>query len=114
MKKNNKSFRLNKSPSRWPSEAQLKVLSKSLGHGLTSKMLPENATPVQKIKQDLCAQFVRYMSENQITQRALAQKLEVTESRVSEILHYHHERFTIDKLVQLLNRIKPEVKIKVA
>ncbi|WP_374001689.1 XRE family transcriptional regulator [Bdellovibrio bacteriovorus] len=49
-----------------------------------------------------------------ITQREMAERLGVTESRVSEILHYHIERFTIDKLLELLAKIRPDVKIQVA
>jgi len=38
----------------------------------------------------------------------------VTENRVSEILHYHHESFTIDRLLDLLCRLKPGISLRVA
>lgn len=101
-------------PPGWPSETEWKEIEKKLGKGLASKMLPEDAGPVETTKHEICSQFVRYFNGAKITQKEMAKLLDVTESRVSEILHYHHGRFTIDKLLELLTRIKPNVKLKVA
>ena len=102
MKKSKKPVRVSKvPPPGWPSEEQWQEVEKKLDKGLPSKVLPENASPVQRTKQDLCAHFVRYFNSSKLNQRELAKELGVTESRVSEILNYHHERFTIDKLLEL-------------
>ena len=115
MKKPIKPFRVSKTaPKGWPTEAQWVEIEKKLAKSLPSKNLPENATPVEKTKYELCAHFVRYFKAAKITQKEMAKQLGVTESRVSEILHYYIERFTIDKLLILLHRIRPEIKIKVA
>ena len=115
MKKPKKLVRVSKTPPPdWPSEDQWKEIEKKLGKELPSKVLPKNAGPVERTKQDLCSHFVLYFNSSKLTQRDLAKELGVTESRVSEILHYHHERFTIDKLLELLARIKPEVRLKIA
>lgn len=116
MKKSTKRpFRLSKTPPPgWPTEEQWKEIEKKLEKAPASKMLSENAGPVERIKQELCARFIIYCREERISQRELAKRLNVTDSRVSEILHYHHERFTIDKLLALLAKIRPAVKLKVA
>lgn len=101
-------------PPGWPSKMEWKQIEKKLGKGLASKMLPQDASPVDTTKHEICCHFVRYFRDAKITQKEMAQKLDVTESRVSEIPHFHHERFTIDKLLDLLTIIKPEVKLKVA
>jgi predicted XRE-type DNA-binding protein len=101
-------------PPGWPGKDQWKEIEKKLGKGPASKMLREDASPVETTKHDICSHFVRYFNGAKITQKEMAKELEVTESRVSEILHYHHERFTIDKLLSLLSRIKPDVRLKVA
>lgn len=109
-----KSTRVSKTPPPgWPSESEWKEIEKKLGKGLPSKMLPEDAGPVETTKHEICSHFVRYFTGAMISQKEMAQILDVTESRVSEILHYHHERFTIDKLLDLLARIKPDVRLKV-
>ncbi len=108
---------LNKSktpPKGYPTESEWVDIEKDLGKSLPSKMLSANASPVDRTKQEICAHFIKYRIATNITQRELAKRLDVTESRVSELLHYHFERFTIDKLLELLNKIKPDVRLKVA
>lgn len=63
-----------------------------LGKSLASKTLSLDAGLVERTKHEICAHFVQYKVKEKISQRELAQQLEVTESRVSEILHYHYER----------------------
>ncbi len=101
-------------PKGWPSEEILKEAEKRMKGKLASKFLADEAGPVERAKYQLCAHFISYLRDEGITQRELAKRLEVTESRVSEILHYHHEQFTIDRLLELLNRIKPGVSLRVA
>ncbi|WP_413577267.1 XRE family transcriptional regulator [Bdellovibrio sp. HCB290] len=101
-------------PPGWPTEDQWKEIDKKLEKKPASKALPSDAGPVERTKHELCAQFIKYRRQEDINQRELAQRLGVTDSRVSEILHYHHGRFTIDKLLELLAKIRPEVKIRVA
>jgi predicted XRE-type DNA-binding protein len=115
VKKIKKPIKVSKTPPvGWPSEERWRDVERKLSKGLASKVLPANASPVERAKQDICSHFVRYVNASGITQRELARELGVAESRVSEILHYHHARFTIDKLLDLLSRVKPEVRLKIA
>lgn len=101
-------------PSGYPSEPDWAKIEKSSDKRLSSKMLSPKANPVERTKQKICEEFIKYRRKEEITQRELAKRLDVTESRVSEILHYHYERFTIDKLLELLSRINPNVTLNVA
>ncbi|MES2769973.1 MAG: XRE family transcriptional regulator [Bdellovibrionota bacterium] len=101
-------------PSDWPTDKEWKAIEKDLLKTIPSLILPINASPVDRIKYDLCEQFVRYCIAKNINQRKLAIKLGIGEARVSEIVHYRYQRFTIDKLVKLLSIIKPSIKLKVA
>ncbi len=101
-------------PKGWPSEEILKEAEKRMKGKLATKLLSDDAGPVERAKHQLCAHLISYRRDEEITQRELAKRLEVTESRVSEILHYHHEQFTIDRLLELLNRVKPGITLKVA
>ena len=51
-----------------------------------------------------------------MTQKALAEKINIDEALMSKILHYNIEEFTIDRLVKFLAILHPgaEVKIEVA
>jgi predicted XRE-type DNA-binding protein len=101
-------------PKGWPSDKILKAAEKRLKNELASRALPANASPAEKVKQELCTHFIRYKQKEAITQRELAQRLGVTENRVSEILHYHHKQFTIDRLLGLLTKIRRNATLKVA
>lgn len=115
MKKVKRPNKISKTPPPgWPSEKQFKQIDKKLSNKPVSKMLPASAGAVERTKHELCAHFIKYRANADISQRELAHRLGVTDSRVSEILHYNHERFTIDKLLDLLAKIHPDVKLKVA
>jgi predicted XRE-type DNA-binding protein len=115
MKKTKRPYKLSKTPPPgWPTEEQWKEIEKKLARKPASKILSRDANPIERTKYDLCEHFIKYRREEDISQREMAERLEVTESRVSEILHYHIERFTIDKLLTLLNKIRPKIKIRVA
>lgn len=99
-------------PKGWPSKIELKETKKDLAKKLSTKVLSRNIGPVDHIKVEICAQFIRYLRQEKISQRQLALQLNINESRVSEIVHYHFESYTIDKLLTLLSIIKPNVQLK--
>lgn len=102
-------------PAGWPSKDELKKAEKDLlEKSLPTIIRSESATPIQKAKHELCREFVKYANSSDITQREMAKILGVTESRVSEILHYHFDHFTIDRLLELLIKIRPKACLRVA
>jgi len=54
------------------------------------------------------------MREQELSQRELAKKLGVVESRVSEVLHYRIQKITLDRLVKYHQVIDPDFALKVA
>ena len=101
-------------PPGWPTKSEWIEIEKTLEKSKAIQIISSQTSPVDRAKHELCAHFVRYCQEKKITQRELAKILCVSESRVSEIVHYRHGRFTIDKMLELLNIIKPKLKFKVA
>lgn len=98
----------------FPSEEELKKIDKKLARAKGSAFLPPDASPTEKLKWELCAHFIRYRRENDITQRELADTVGISEARMSEILRYRYKRYTLDHLFKYLLKIKPDLKIKVA
>jgi predicted XRE-type DNA-binding protein len=96
----------------FPSEQELKEVRDELSQSIASKPLDKNATAVEKVKHRICKEFILYKSNHKITQKYLAEKLEVDESIVSKILHYHYDDFTIDRLIKYLNIIYPNMDFK--
>ncbi len=97
---------------KWPSEAQIKEMREKLSKGPASQPLPHNATPVDKIKHDICREFVVYKNSSKISQKALAEKIGIDEALMSKILHYNIDEFTIDRLVKFLTALRPNAKLK--
>jgi predicted XRE-type DNA-binding protein len=99
---------------KWPKKEKLNEVMKNLEGADASRMLPRDASTVDKIKFELCKSFIIYKQENDMNQRELAQKLEIDPALMSKILHYHIEEFTIDRLVRYLDILHKDVSIKIA
>lgn len=98
---------------KWPSKKSLDTVRKKLEQGPASIPLPANASPVDKVKHHICEQFVIYKNRTKISQKALAQKVDMDEALMSKILHYNFEEFTIDRLIKFLSVLYPGVEIKI-
>lgn len=96
---------------KFPNEKDLSKIRKKLEKMEGSYVLSSNASPLEKLRYDICKQFVIYKRENSLTNRELSQILEIDESLTSKILKYRMDRFTTDKLVELLSRIYPTHKL---
>jgi predicted XRE-type DNA-binding protein len=99
----------------FPSNKEIQEILKELESVEPTFVLDrKNASAVDKIKYDLCREFVIYMISNKISQVELAERLDIDKARVNKIIKYRIEVFTIDKLLSLLNIIKPSSELKVS
>lgn len=89
---------------KWPDRKDIEKVLKKLDEDpqLYSRCIPDNAPLADRIKRDICAEFIIYKREHKLNQRELAQKLEIGEALVSKILRYHFDEFTIDRLIRYL------------
>src|SRR5579859_4003907 len=76
-----------------------------------SSLLPENASEVEKTKYKACEMIIRYRQTHDLKQKDLATKLGIDEARMSEILHYKIEDFTLDRLVGYAQALYPSLKL---
>lgn len=99
----------------FPSEKEIQRVLKKLENVEPTFVLDrKNASAVDKIKYDLCREFVDYIRSNNISQVELANKLDIDKARVNKIIKYRIEVFTIDKLLSLLSIIKPSKELRVS
>lgn len=99
---------------KFPSEQELKAIRRQMARVKGSQGLPPDATALDRAKFDVCEQIVVYMRKKKLSQRELAKMLEAPETRVSEIVHYRIQKFTLDRLVAYLQELKPMVTLRVA
>lgn len=97
----------------FPDEKTLKRMRARLDKVEGTLMISPTATPLQKLRWDLCQKFVRYTRERDLTQDELAKVLGVDKAKVSKILHHRIEEFSTDRLITLYQQINPDIKFKV-
>ncbi len=100
-----------------PSNAEwvdIRKVASRIGKRKSSGLLPPDASSLDKTKYELCRRLATYMREEGLTQRELAKKLGVVESRVSEVLHYRIQKITLDRLVKYHQVLDPSFALKVA
>ncbi len=99
---------------KFPSEKQINRALKILENAPASRPLPSNATKSEALKHELCKQFVIYLQDEEVSQKALARKLRIDPAQMSKILHYHIEFFSVDFLFELVLKIYPKTEIKIS
>lgn len=97
-----------------PSRAEMRKVLKKLEKAEGTLAPPENPTPLQKFRFDLQQRFVSYKLQTKISQREMAERLGIDESKVSKILRNRLNEFSTDRLITLYEKINPKLKLKVA
>lgn len=98
----------------FPRETKLKKIRERLESAEPSLLLPENATKAEIIKYKICEKFVAYLLDHQMTQAELARRLGIDSARLNEIVKYKIDLFTIDKLIEFVEKLDPNIDIRVA
>jgi predicted XRE-type DNA-binding protein len=101
-----------KKTQKFPSEKELKRVRKLLNKGRASRPLPPDASPVEKLKYLLCAEFVKYINQKKISQKEFAMQLGIDEALMSKLLNYVYDEFTIDRLFKYLSIIYPSFDVQ--
>ena len=98
----------------FPKKTEVNKILKKLLKDEGTLALSKNATVLEKFRFDLCQKFLRYKIENDLTQKQLANELEIDEAKVSKILHHRIKEFSTDRLISLYSKLEPNVKLRVA
>jgi len=78
------------------------------------ELLPSDASKVDKLKFELCKQFVVYLRVNDMSQVELAKTLGIEPARLNEIVKYRIELFTLDRLLGYVEKLNPDIEVTVA
>ncbi len=91
----------------FPNRKEIKKALKSMENEDWSLVGIPPKTTVDKIKYEICKKFVIYIRRNDMTQAQLATTLDIDPARVCEILNYKIHLFTVDRLINLYEKIEP-------
>lgn len=103
-----------KTKKKFPKASELDRIEKTLFKTEGSYILPPDAEAVEKAKYEVCKHILVFMHNKGLTQRQLAKKMGIPETRVSEIVHYRIAKFTLDKLISYYEVLNPKVSLRVS
>ena len=102
----------------FPDKKTLGRIRKKLENVEGTKLISKNATALEKLRWSICQEFVRYLNDNSLKNYEMAEELGIDAGDMSKILNHRIEKFSTDKLLELLQLIKPcyqvELKTSVA
>jgi len=107
MKSNNKKVVKTSNQSQYPDKEFKEYLNQlsSPHYRGGSWVLPENPTPLQKSKHELCREILIYQRKHKLTDEELAEKTELTLAETEDILHYRIDYFTLDRLMTYASKL---------
>ena len=99
---------------KFPSPELLKKIRKKMTTVKGSQGLPPDASKLDRAKYKACEKILLYKMKKKISNRQLAQVLDCAETRVSEIVNYRIQKFTLDRLIAFAQSIDPGLILEVA
>src|SRR6185503_8310785 len=75
--------------------------------------LPENATPLEQFKYEICQKVIRYKRNNKLTTEEIAKKIQLTKPETEDILYYRLDYFTLDRLMECTNKLFSPREVKI-
>ena len=75
--------------------------------------LPENATPLEKAKYELCEKMLIYQQDNNLSDEEIANRIKITTGETRDILYCHIDYFTFDRLITYASNLFSTSEIKV-
>src|SRR3954464_13058998 len=75
--------------------------------------LPENPTPLQVAKFEICQEVLGYKQDNKLTRERVAERMGISKAETEDILFCHIEEFTLDRLVDYASKLLDPVRVKV-
>ena len=100
MKKNNLKF--------FPPEEELEKICQELSdpnYPRTNRGLPENPTPLEKAKYELCEKILGYQEDNNLSDQELRQKTSLSQEKLEDILFTRIEKVNSDELINAASEL---------
>src|SRR5271157_5613953 len=77
-------------------------------------MLPPVASPLERLRWDICQKFLKFKKQHDMSQDQLAHTLGIDKAKISKILRHRITEFSTDRLISLYQELNPGTKIKVS
>jgi len=91
----------------------MKKTVKSRGNVFLDLGLPPEEATVLKMRADLMGDLREFIRDSKLTQTAVAQRLGIGQSRVSDLVRGKWEKFSLEMLITLAARAGHKVEVRV-
>lgn len=81
------------------------------GEGFWS--LPENPTSLEKSKYAICQKILAYQQKHKLTDKEIAQRINLTTGETEDILFCRIDYFTLDRLITYANELFEPLEMKI-
>ena len=98
----------------FPSKERIAKVMERLKNAEGTLALKEKPTPLEKFRWEIHQKFVAYLLKHKITQKQMAELLEIDEAKVSKILHHRIDEFSTDRLINLYLKLNPNTQLRVS
>ena len=98
----------------FPNSKELSRVRKKLKSIGPTQTLKASASAVDQLKYALCKELIIYIRTQKISQQDLAAEVGIDPARISEIVKYKIDLFTVDRLLSILEQLNPRIKVTVA
>ena len=92
----------------FPKTKELAKFRKKLDKADGTLLISPDASTLEKFRYEICRQFVIYQREHNLKSKDLAKLVNIDESLMSKVLRYRHQRFSTDRLIEMLAKIYPK------
>jgi|ERR1044072_949934 predicted XRE-type DNA-binding protein len=75
--------------------------------------LPENATPLQMAKFEICQEILGYKQDHNLTREQVAERMGISKAETEDVLFCHIEEFTLDRLITYASKLLDPVQVRV-
>src|ERR1043165_7853608 len=75
--------------------------------------LPENPTPLQVAKFEICQEILGYKLKNNLTREQVTERLDLSKAETEDILFCCIEKFTVDRLITYASKLLEPRRVKV-
>ena len=96
----------------FPSKKELEKIRKEAEHWEGALIPGPNALPLDKFRFQICQALLKYKQDKGLKNVELARELSIPEADLSRIFHYRIDGISTDRLLGLLEKVKPNHKIE--
>jgi len=94
----------NQSFEKYIQELEEKIQDPNYRDGI-SFSLPENPSPIEELKYDLCKKLLIYKREKELDLEEFCERAKISKELAGEILYYHLDYFNLDQVIEAASNV---------